>query len=142
MYNGNSQAARLDDDTFQQIIRARSPQIHTPIEQSIEDNEEAEAALGFLQLDIVTVGAAEHSRDNELALTLQRRAIRCAARAFRARGDYNHPAWSTLVAAIRALLRHRLRFADGHDDTERARLIAFVDENARGNEIADRHGVG
>ena len=83
-------------------------------------------ALWLLKSDILAAGTAGGAH----ALTLQRIALRCAERAFHARGNRDHPAWGSLVAAVQMLLRHRSPFGDWYDDGARVRLLAFVFENA------------
>lgn len=133
MYNKKLQAARAAGAAIQRMAHSNFAQIHARLHHSIEDqNDEAMAALGLLQKDISAVCAPvdAKSSDNGITLALQRKASRCVAKAFGARGTYDHPAWCNLVADIYALLRHRSQYGDAGDEAARARLLGFVHENA------------
>lgn len=133
MYDKKSQTAQAAGVAIQRMAHWHFVQIHAQLNQSVDDDyAEATAALRLLQEDIWALcpPVDAQSADHGITLRLQRKASRSLTRAFAARGAYDHPSWSNLVANIRVLLRRRSRYGGAGDEAARARLMRFVRENA------------
>ncbi|MBV8637379.1 MAG: hypothetical protein JO322_04790 [Candidatus Eremiobacteraeota bacterium] len=114
--------------------------IESLLDEPLCGDEEAKTALRHLQEDISAVCAArhEHGTDRSVALALQHRALTYAAQAFAARGIGDHPAWSSLVQELDALLRHCAQYRVHSDDAAYGRLLQFVRENVDALTLLDK----
>ncbi len=103
--------------------------LHEPLEDDYD--REAASALRLFQMDIWSMYTSTHPKwpDYSIALSLQRSASQWSAKAFSARGTFDHPAWVGLVTDVDALLHHCSVSGEPRDDGARDRLVAFVQEN-------------